>query len=82
MGVVRPYCGVLDKTENCPVAVSVSLVIRTMSVPGGLTYFLPESWPTGPERNQAASGAEDTSLSSVGGSRSRSSMSTLSGAGE
>lgn len=44
MGVQRQYCGVLGRTANCQVAVSVSLVNRAMSVPAAWRLYLPESW--------------------------------------
>lgn len=54
VGVARQYCGVLGKTENCQVAVSVSLVNRTMSVPAAWRLYLPEAWTTDEERREAA----------------------------
>jgi SRSO17 transposase len=44
VGVARQYCGVLGKHDNCQVAVSLSLVNRTMSVPSGYRLYLPERW--------------------------------------
>jgi SRSO17 transposase len=42
VGVARQYCGVLGKQENCQVAVSVSLVHPTSSIPGAYQLYLPE----------------------------------------
>jgi SRSO17 transposase len=44
VGVSWQYCGVLGKAANCQVAVTVSLVNATMSVPAGFRLYLPESW--------------------------------------
>jgi SRSO17 transposase len=44
VGVSWQYCGVLGKQANCQVAVSVSLVNRTMSVPAAWRLYLPEKW--------------------------------------
>src|SRR5712692_1256010 len=44
VGVAHQYCGVLGKSENCQVAVTISLVNNTMSVPFAYRLYLPESW--------------------------------------
>jgi len=54
VGVARQYSGVLGKTENCQVAVTLSLVNRTMSVPAAWRLYLPETWATHAERRKAA----------------------------
>lgn len=59
VGVARQYCGALGKTENCQVAVSLSLVNRTMSVPAAWRLYLPEAWATDVERREAAGVPEE-----------------------
>jgi len=59
VGVTRQYCGVLGKQDNCQVAVSVSLVNATMSVPGAWRLYLPEKWANDPERRAEAGIPED-----------------------
>jgi len=59
VGVTRQYCGVLGKQDNCQVAVSVSLVNTTMSVPGAWRLYLPEKWANDPERRAEAGIPED-----------------------
>jgi len=54
VGVARQYSGVLGKTENCQVAVSISLANRTMSVPAAWRLYLPEAWASDAERRKAA----------------------------
>ena len=54
VGVAHQYCGVLGKSANCQVAVSVSLVNALLSVPAGFRLYLPESWANDPERREAA----------------------------
>ncbi len=44
VGVAHQYCGALGKAANCQVAVTVSLVNPTLSVPAGYRLYLPESW--------------------------------------
>ncbi len=46
VGVARQYCGAVGKPDNCQVAVAVSLVNTTMSVPAAWRLYLPESWAT------------------------------------
>ena len=48
VGVAWQYCGVLGKTANCQVAVSVSLANKTMSVPAAWRLYLPEKWARDP----------------------------------
>jgi SRSO17 transposase len=54
VGVSHQYCGVLGKSANCQVAVTVSLVNTLMSVPAGFRLYLPEGWAQDPQRRQAA----------------------------
>ena len=44
VGVARQYCGHLGKTENCQVAVSLSLATVQGSVPLDYRLYLPEEW--------------------------------------
>mgnify|MGYP001617500490 CR=1 FL=1 len=54
VGVARQYCGALGKTDNCQVAVSVSLANEAVSVPGAYQLYLPESWAEDRRRRRAA----------------------------
>ena len=53
VGVARQYCGVLGKQANCQVAVSVSLVNKTMSVPASWRLYLPKEWARDAARRAA-----------------------------
>src|SRR5271166_4793700 len=44
VGVARQYCGVLGKTANCQVAVTISLVNSAMSIPCAYRLYLPQQW--------------------------------------
>ena len=44
VGVARQYCGQLGKTENCQVAVSLSLATVKGSLPLGYRLYLPQEW--------------------------------------
>ena len=54
VGVARQYCSVLGKQDNCQVAVSVSLVNKTMSVPAAWRLYLPETWVRDARRRREA----------------------------
>lgn len=54
VGVARQYCGVLGKQDNCQVAVTVSFVNETMSVPAAYRLYLPEAWAKDKRRREAA----------------------------
>lgn len=44
VGVARQYCGQLGKTDNCQVAVSLSLATAGGSLPLGYRLYLPREW--------------------------------------
>jgi len=54
VGVARQYCGQLGKTENCQVAVSLSLATETGSLPLAWRLYLPKDWAEDRERRGAA----------------------------
>lgn len=54
VGVTHQYCGVLGKSANCQVAVTVSLVNAVLSVPGGFRLYLPKEWAQDRERRRVA----------------------------
>src|ERR671913_819604 len=54
VGVAPQYAGVLGKTANCQVLVSLTLARREVPVPVTLRLFLPEPWINDPERCRRA----------------------------
>jgi SRSO17 transposase len=50
VGVAPQYAGVLGKTANCQVLVSLTLARREVPVPVTLRLFLPDPWINDPER--------------------------------
>jgi|GEM_PF-1646098 len=54
VGVARQYCGVLGKTANCQVAVSVLLGSGAQTVPVAYRLYLPLQWAASPERRALA----------------------------
>ena len=54
VGVARQYCGHLGKTENCQVAVSLTLATVQGSLPLAYRLYLPREWTGNKRRCQAA----------------------------
>ena len=55
VGVARQYCGRVGKTENCQVAVSLSVATATASLPVAWRLYLPEEeWANNPARREEA----------------------------
>ena len=53
VGVARQYCGLLGKTDNCQVAVSVSKANAVMSLPLAYRLYLPREWLKDAARRKA-----------------------------
>ena len=66
VGVARQYCGQLGKTENCRVAVSLSLATEQGSLPLYYQLYLPSVWTDDPARCAAAGVPERTRFQSKG----------------
>lgn len=58
-GVARQYCGVLGKTANCQVIVSVNAVTDRASCPLDWRLFLPEEWDADDQRRARAKIPDD-----------------------
>ena len=54
VGVARQYCGQLGKTENCQVAVSLSLATLAGSLPLAWRLYLPREWTDDAKRCKRA----------------------------
>ena len=54
VGVARQYCGRLGKTDNCQIAVTLSIANRQASLPIAYRLYLPETWANNMERRKAA----------------------------
>jgi SRSO17 transposase len=52
VGVARQYCGQTGKTDNCQVAVSLSVATWNSSLPIAWRLYLPESWTESKARRQ------------------------------
>ena len=52
VGVARQYCGQLGKTDNCQVAVSLSLATTEGSVPLDYRLYLPNEWAEDQQRRK------------------------------
>lgn len=53
VGVARQYCGMLGKTDNCQVAVSISKANALMSLPLAYRLYLPQEWVKDAPRRKA-----------------------------
>lgn len=58
VGVARQYCGHLGKTDNCQVAVSLSVANAVASLPVAFRLYLPEDWAND-VRRRAKAGVPD-----------------------
>ncbi len=66
VGVARQYCGQLGKTDNCQVAVSLSLATEEGSVPLGYRLYLPKEWADDPARREQAGVPEEVEFATKG----------------
>ncbi len=66
VGVARQYCGQLGKTDNCQVAVSLSLATEEGSVPLGYRLYLPKEWADDPARRAQAGVPEEIAFATKG----------------
>lgn len=66
VGVAHQYCGVLGKSANCQVAVTVSLVNAVLSVPTGFRLYLPQEWADDRARRRVAGVPQDVEFQTKG----------------
>ena len=59
VGVARQYCGRLGKTDNCQIAVTLSIANHQASLPIAYRLYLPETWANDAERREKAHVPED-----------------------
>jgi SRSO17 transposase len=59
VGVARQYCGRLGKTDNCQIAVTLSLANHHVSLPIAYRLYLPQTWANDAERRGKAHVPED-----------------------
>ena len=59
VGVTRQYCGRLGKTDNCQIAVTLSIANHAASLPVAYRLYLPEDWVEDPARRQKAHVPDD-----------------------
>lgn len=59
VGVARQYCGQTGKTDNCQVAVSLSIANDVGSLPIAYRLYLPKDWAEDRERREKAKIPED-----------------------
>src|SRR3972149_2443451 len=67
VGVARRYCGQLGKTENCQVAVSLSLATVEGSLPLNYRLYLPAEWAEDKRRSKRAGGPKEIAFATKGG---------------
>ena len=59
VGVARQYCGRLGKTDNCQVAVTLSIANHQASLPIAYRLYLPEEWANDAARRSKAHVPDD-----------------------
>jgi SRSO17 transposase len=66
VGVARQYCGRLGKTDNCQIAVSLSLASARGSIPLAYRLYLPQEWTDDRPRCRAAGVPESVQFQTKG----------------
>jgi SRSO17 transposase len=66
VGVARQYCGQLGKTDNCQVAVSLSLATVEGSLPLGYRLYLPQEWAEAKRRCKHAGVPKEIAFATKG----------------
>ena len=66
VGVARQYCGRLGKTDNCQVAVSVSIANAQGSLPVAYQLYLPQEWASDQARCKRAGVPPDIAFRTKG----------------
>ena len=66
VGVARQYCGQLGKTDNCQVAVSLSLATVEGSVPLDYRLYLPREWAEDKPRRKLAGVPKEIAFATKG----------------
>ena len=59
VGVARQYCGRLGKTDNCQIAVTLSIANHEASLPIAYRLYLPEEWANDAARRSKAHVPDD-----------------------
>src|SRR6204780_3579484 len=59
VGVARQYCGRLGKTDNCQIAVTLSIANHAASLPIAYRLYLPEEWANDAARRSKAHVPDD-----------------------
>src|SRR5262245_31103145 len=59
VGVARQYCGRFGKTENCQIAVTLSVANQAASLPIAYRLYLPQDWATDAARRKKTHVPED-----------------------
>jgi SRSO17 transposase len=62
VGVARQYCGRLGKTDNCQIAVTLSIANHTASLPIAYELYLPEDWALDAARRKKAHVPDDATF--------------------
>lgn len=66
VGVARQYCGRLGKTDNCQVAVSLSIANQAGSLPLAYQLYLPKEWTDDHKRCERAGVPKDIGFHTKG----------------
>ena len=66
VGVARQYCGQLGKTDNCQVAVSLSLATAKGSLPLDYRLYLPQEWAKDKPRRALAGVPKEIAFATKG----------------